>query len=355
MIDISLNLNETTLYPGESTGRRRDFLTPIDGEPGNFLLVVDSTATEKIIRCPTAGRYYLYEGREGHAKNAALVFGGAIHEGLELFYLGRSIDEQVAAIYKYFVDNPTPPDEYRTPQLAVQVLSHYREQCLIRVDYHDTTLTDGPQSSYPIIERPFEIPLGVLNIDAPIKLPQWETSQHANQIHVAWSGRIDRVVSNQPYNRIQDHKTTSIGGDQYIQSFQLSPQTLGYVWAARQMWPDLDIRGFQLNAIYQKKPSGTNGLMNKGPRGGEPSLSFFRANYDYTPERLDEWAHNMLTIIEDFCHCLVRGFFPMYTNHCFNKFGRCPYFDVDTIDNPDIRLRMLHSDAFKNVTWDPTA
>jgi hypothetical protein len=206
-----------------------------------------------------------------------------------------------------------------------------------------------------IIERPFELPLGVLVMDAWIKLPNWETPKYVKEIHVAWAGRIDRIVGSEPFNRVQDHKTTSIGGDQYIQSFQLSTQTLGYVWAARQMWPDLDIRGFQLNAIHLKKPSGSTGLMSKGPRGGEPALNFFRANYDYPPQRINEWQENMMMIIDDFAHNLVRGHFPMYTNHCFNKFGRCPYFDVCSIDNPEVRIRMLHSDAFKPVTWDPTS
>jgi hypothetical protein len=123
------------------------------------------------------------------------------------------------------------------------------------------------------------------------------------------------------------------------------------------MWPELDIRGFQLNAIHLKKPSNKSSLslLDKGPRGGEPALNFFRANYDYPPMRIDEWQRNMLTIVEDFVHSVKRQYFPMYTNHCFNKFGRCPYFDICSIDNPEVRLRMLHSDAFKNVTWDPTA
>jgi hypothetical protein len=314
-------------------------------------LVVDNTALEKIVRCPTAARYYLVEGREAHAKNAALTFGGAIHESLEQFYKGNGKDEQDKRMVKYFVDNPTPPDEYRTPVTAMQVTDHYREQCIVRVDYKDETLRDLDGL---IVERAFELPLGALDVDAMVKIPQWNEPRHVKRIYVAWAGRIDRVVRNEPYNRVQDHKTTSIGGDQYVQSFQLSPQTLGYVWAARQMWPDLDIRGFQLNAIHLKKPSGTVGLMNKGPRGGEPALQFFRANYDYTVERICDWQYNALTIIEDFVHSVVRRYFPMHTNHCFNKFGRCPYFDVCTIDNYDVRLRMLHSDAFKPVTWDPT-
>jgi hypothetical protein len=353
---INLTLSETQVIPPTAEFKKREFLTPIEGEPANYLLVMDNTAAEKVIRCPTAGYYYLIHGREPHAKNAALTFGGAVHEGIELYLQGRTVEDQNKGIIQYFVDNPAPPDEYRTPMMAVQVLHHYREQCLIREDYSSEKVLEDKDGK--IIERAFEIPLGVLEIGSKLKLPHWNEPQFVNQIHVAWSGRIDRVSFMQGLNRDVDVKTTSMGGDQFIQSFQLSTQTIGYVWAGQQIWPDLQMRSFGLDAIHLKKPSKSgfalDSLMSRGPRGGEPPLQFFRAYFDYGQERIDQWQHNMLTIIEDFVHCMVRDFYPLYTNHCFNKYGRCPYFDVDTLDNPDVRLKMLHSDAFKNVTWDPT-
>lgn len=354
MIDISLPLSETSVIPVEKVQPRREFLTHIEGD--DYLLVMDNTAAEKVIRCPTAGYYYIIQGREPHAKNAALTFGGAIHAGIEAFFKGRSDIEQDELIRTYFLENPAPPDEYRTVNTAVQVMKHYREQCRIRVDYSEEKLLSDKDG--PIIERAFELPLGVLEVDADIQLPQWNEPKRIENIHVAWSGRTDRASYLASANRAVDVKTTSMGGDQFIQSFQLSTQTIGYVWADQQMWPDLDIRSFALDAIHLKKPtkgSGLNGLMEKGPRGGEPALNFFRAYFEYGQERIDQWQHNMLTIIEDFVHCLVRDFFPLYTNHCFNKYGRCPYFDVDTIDNEVVRIKMLQSDAFKDVTWDPTA
>ena len=44
-----------------------------------------------------------------------------------------------------------------------------------------------------IIERPFELPLGVLEIDDLVRLPKWNESI-VRSIHVAWSGRIDLVA-----------------------------------------------------------------------------------------------------------------------------------------------------------------
>jgi hypothetical protein len=349
-----LPLSQTSVIPVDAPRKRREFLTHISDN--DYLLVMDNTAAEKVIRCHTAGYYYIIQGREPHAKNAALTFGGAIHEGIEAFFKGKPEAIQDKLIRQYFLDNPAPPDEYRTVEMAVQVMKHYREQCRVRVDYHDEqVLTD---KTGLIVERAFELPLGVLEIGEDIQLPTWPTPKRIDNIHVAWSGRTDRASYLASANRAVDVKTTSMGGDQFIQSFQLSTQTIGYVWADQQMWPGLGIKSFALDAIHLKRPtksSGMLGLMEKGPRGGEPALNFFRAYFEYGQERIDDWQHNMLTIIEDFVHSLVRNYFPMSTNHCFNKYGRCPYFDVDTIDNKDIRIKMLQSDAFKDVTWDPTS
>lgn len=354
MIDIALKTSETVLRFETPNAKRRDFLTPIPDLVGEYLLVLDNTALEKIVRCPTAGHNYLILGREPWAKNAALTFGGAIHDGIEAFYKGLDPTEQDAAIVKYFVENPTPPDEYRTVQNALMVMNHYREQTRIREDYKEYILSDDLGL---IIERPFELPLGVLEFgeDNMVYLPVWGSEPRlVTRVHVAWAGRIDRLTNQFAKNRVTDVKTTSIKGDQFIQGFQLSSQTIGYVWAARQMWPEFDILDFNLDAIFFKKPTGSNGLMERGPRGGEPPLDFFRANFDYSPARIDEWAANTLTIVEDFVHDFVRDFYPMYTFHCFNKFGKCPYHDVCTIDNRETRDRFLKSDAYKEVTWDPT-
>ena len=353
MIDISLSLSETQTIPVEAVRPRREFLTHI--EDNEYLALFDSTALEKIARCHTAGYYYLVRGREPHAKNAALTFGGAEHAGVEKLFLGGDSATQDRAITQYFTDNPAPPDEYRTLPMALQVMQHYREQMQVRVDYKEESVRSDDHGL--IVERPFEIPIGVLELNCDIQLPQWTEPQRVDNIHVAWSGRIDRVSFINNYSRVVDVKTSSMGGDQFIQTFHLSPQTIGYVWASQQMWPELEIRGFALDAIYLKKPTKGNamiGLMEKGPRGGEPALQFFRAFFEYSQLRIDQWQANTMAEIEDFIFSLKRNFFPLRTQHCFNKFGRCPYFDVDVIDNPDVRIKVLESDAFKDVTWDPT-
>lgn len=339
---------------------RRQLLTPLP-EPGEFLLVLDNTALEKFTTCPTAARNYLVLGREAHARNAALTFGGAIHAGLEAFLKGEGEDATTQAVLRYFTENPAPHDEYRTPQNAVDVLRHYA----VRSTFPDYAWEIKSDAVGPLIERAFELPIGVIEVESRIKglqgidphknIDETEGGVWVSRIHVAWSGRIDVVATIGGLTYVVDHKTSSIDGDQFIQDFILSNQTQGYVWAGRQLWPDLDIAGFQLNAIRVKKPSAGCGLMDKGPRGGAPALHFYRVPFEYTPSRISQWHNNALLIVEDFVASLVRNEFPMHTKWCFGKYGRCPYHEVCTIDDPGVRLNVLMSDQYKAVTWNPTA
>ena len=206
-----------------------------------------------------------------------------------------------------------------------------------------------------MIEKAFEVPLGRLDVNADIRLPEWPEPRRVKAIHVAWSGRIDLVAHVHGHNRIVDHKTTSLAGDQYVQQFALAHQTIGYTWVARILWPELNVTGFCLDSIALRRcTEDTKDLMSRGPRGGDAPLSFFKAYFDYNEERVEQWEANTLAIISDFVHCLVRNFFPMFTNSCFGKYGRCQYHDACEIENDQVRMRFLQGDSFKTVTWLPT-
>lgn len=353
MLNFNLDLNTTAVatIPPAPVGRPRELLTPLP-TPGHYLLVLDNTACEKFTTCPRAASYYLVHKREAHAKNAALIFGGAIHKGLERLALGGTVEEACAEVSTYFLENPAPPDDYRTVGNAVEIIRQYDIHTTLAPDYQQTILRD--KNDKPIVEQPFELPLGVIELDAQIQLPQWDSPRHVIAVHVAWSGRMDELVFTNEQNRVLDHKTSSIDGDQFIQDFQLSNQVLGYVWAAQQLYPEHNVSSFCLNVIRFKKPVANVGLTQKGPRGGEPALRFFRAYFQYTPDRVAEWANNTLAIVEDFIYSLSRNYFPLHTKWCFGKYGRCSYHDICTIDDQSMRVRLLNTEAFKDVTWNPT-
>lgn len=342
---ISLDTTKP-VNPPESDAPKRSLLTFISDD--DYLLVLDNSALEKFTTCPTSAMYYLVYGREAHARNAALTFGGAIHVGLERFHRGETSATWEPLVRDFFVNNPAPPDEYRTVENALTVLEEYAKRSRLP-DYELSILShDGP-----LVEKAFELPLGVVPVNKEIQLPHWDSPRFIRDIHVAWSGRIDLACECNGRNRILDHKTTSIGSEAFVSDFQLSNQTLGYTWTANKLWPELNISGFCLNVLWLKKPSKGVGICDRGPRGGDPALQFFRSYFEYSPERLAEWETNTLHIVSDFIHCLSRSFFPMHTKWCFGKYGTCPYHDVCTMNSPEMRLRFIQSEAFKSVTWNP--
>jgi hypothetical protein len=388
-LSLSLDLTGVNLNPEPKVAYTpRQLLTPLP-TPGEFLFVIDNSSLEVFTTCPTSAKYKLVMKREAHARNAALTFGGAIHEGLEMFLQHQCVNAIHAtsnedrmyqqemenqAILRFFSDHPTPLDEYRTVQNALAILAAYRVRSTMP-DYQWEIMSD---SDGPIIERAFELPLGVVEVGAWIEMP-WLTNEQLKQIriefdyslaltppttqtcvfvsriHIAWSGRIDAIAKVNGRIRVVDHKTTSIAGDSFVQDFQISNQVLGYVWAGRQMWPDFDLSAFCLNAIHFKKPTGAGPINAPGPRGGPSALNFFRAYFEYSPERVNDWADNCLTIVSDFLHCLVRDKYPRHTKWCFGKYGKCPYHDVCVQDSEVVRHNMLNSDMYKAVTWNPVA
>lgn len=360
---MNINTASATLTIPPHPSGRRPLLTPLP-EPGHFLLVLDNSSAEKFVTCPQSAYNYLVLGREAHAKNAALTFGGALHAGIEKLLVGVPLADAQSAVENFFTDHPAPLDDYRTVENAKQVLQHYELQS--RMPDYDWTILSDEQG--PIVERAFELPLGVLEVGADIAMPWLDDShviswhEHANgprttyvsHIHVAWSGRIDAVAHAHGMTRVVDHKTTSIAGDQVIQDFHLSNQTIGYVWAAKQLWPEHNPQGFCVNFIHFKRPSsGQKGLTEKGPRGGEPPLNFFRSYFQYSDERLAWWANNALTIVSDFVHNLVRNHFPSHTKWCFGKYGQCPYHPVCSEDSAELRAKLIQSDLYRPVTWNP--
>ena len=167
MIELTIDL--PAAHPPQPKGELRPLLTPLPQE-GHYLLVIDNSAMEHFTRCPTAGLYQLVHRREAYARNAALTFGGALHEALASLLRRLPEAEQDQAILQYFAENPAPPDEYRTAPLALQVMRHYRARQALP-DYEWSVLSDD--QGEPLIERPFELPLGVLEINTRLQLPDW--------------------------------------------------------------------------------------------------------------------------------------------------------------------------------------
>lgn len=350
LTDIPVNVQDRLNLP------QRKLLEPVPDEPNNYILAIDNSSLETFNVCSRYAEYYLVAGREPAIPSPALVFGGALHKGLEIIYRhGNNDDSRILAsraITDYFIDKPVDPDDYRTPALCLDVFAQYLVTHPVELF---TVLTD---EKGPWVERSFRLPLGEISLDKRIKYrpeqlltaqPTWMDSTQwgaadsfqVNHIYILWTGRIDLMIEWDGLFWVLDHKTTSRGGESFYEDFHMSQPAIGYAWAGEQLLGK-PVKGLVLNAFENHKPTRTG----KG-------LVLNRRRYEYTPEQRAEWEHNTLTLVSDFLHHLARGFFPMETKWCFGKYGKCKYFDVCRMPAGEQRRVLLNSPIYRNVTWSP--
>jgi len=344
----SIDLSSVSLAEPTLPGHRRYLLQYIS--PGVFALQIDNSSLEVFCTCPRAAEYKLVHARESGG-SAALVYGGAVHIGLETWYKHADEpsfwDEALPLIEDTFSKTPPPLGEWRTFEKCIDTLQRYIKK------YPTEPFSIQTYNGQPQIERAFSLPLTVVELNVqtdysfssivdpdtyPLELA--DQPVYISEVHVYWTGKIDMLIDldSRPY--ILDHKTTSVAGPQYFKEYELSQQTIGYCWAASRLY-GAPITDFLLNCIIGRKPT---------PSG--VGCEFTRQRYNYRPDQITEWETNITVLVSDFLSNLARGFFPQATKWCFGKYGECPYFQTCTLP-PSHRMAMLTSSAYRNVTWSP--
>lgn len=333
------NLNEVITAP--EVNPKRPLLTRIQGTD-DFILQLDNTTASIFQTCPRAAKFYSIYRRQ-RPDRASLIFGGAIHAGLEVIYKYGYEQEKagVVAILNHFEQHPyNTAGEWRTPTYAIEA---FRRYC----DYW-SLMDNFKPISVDWVEKPFALNIGsfVVNAKLPFTYAQLtdETSDeplYIATLHVQWTGKIDLVNTNgDELIYVTDHKTSSMGGLTFWADFVLGQQTHGYMWAAQEIL-GYHLAGFILNALLIRKPSKTG-----------VGFEFDRRVYYHTQPSLIEWKTDMLQTVESFVNALTHNEFPKYTPWCMGKYGACQYHDVCTLPQEQRRF-MLFSDMYANVTWSP--
>lgn len=344
--DDILGLDTSNAGPKQPDKPIRPLLEHIEGH--DYALRIDNSMLEVFQTCPRSALYYAVRRRQAPA-SPALAFGGAIHEGLALFYRQgfnkATLVEAQAAVNNFLALNPIPPEQWRTPELAVEVITDYYNHYGTIDPLRPIILPDGS----PCVENKFSLALGIMPINAEVPFPtstitdaQYDSpTTRINNIHILWTGRMDlgcTGVTSLPC--VCDHKTSSIGGKTFFEDFRLSQQTIGYCWALSQIIAQ-PVNTFILNAIIQRKPSRT---------GKNRTLE--RMTYRYDHDQIREWQCDVMCWVGLFVDSLCTSYFPKNTKWCMGKYGRCQYHDVCTLTGQE-RDIMLNSQVFENVSWSP--
>jgi len=326
------------------------------------LFIDNSGWMESITTCPRSLEYKQLYKRIPSTESAALNFGSAIHLALEhryRHYLAQPVGDQfyneIADLFNsFFESHPPMQEDYRNMNWAIEVVKRYMQRYSTE---SFSLLVD--KDNKPIVELAFALPLFTHQAWMVNSLTKEQRILYEKNdgIPVFYTGKIDLPVEIDNQIFICDHKTTSILGPSFFDQMKRTSQMRGYCWAFEQLTGQ-KTQGYMVNAIRVKAPPEyvTNPLAKS--RGKTMTVegwwqeSLQRERYQLNPGELDEWKSNTIANIEEMFWHYERGYFPMRTTYCVSKYGRCPYFDVCSLQ-PHDRGAYLASGLFQDLTWSP--
>lgn len=377
-------------------------------------LFIDNSMLELLNTCPRALQYNRLNQRILAAESPSLNFGSAIHLGLEFRYKTCANlpsdpfneSELNKIMTRHFDEHPCPVEDYRNLNWAMEVLKQYNrihgQEDFQLLEYEqpkdcsycegkgewtkenpDAGLQIGPEDheiepmklyqtcpfcsgtgkNKLMVELPFALPLFAFDTVKQEVHGDWGGSLPSlgpDEIGVFYSGRIDLPVlrdDNQIF--VIDHKTTSILGPTFFDDKKMSAQQKGYAWSFQRL-TGMKVRGYEVNAIRVKEPPQyvTNGTEPR--KGGKRqtlegwwSESIVRERFLLNEGELDEWYENVIELISEFFWRYSRNYFPMKTNWCVGKYGRCSYFDVCSTYPKEDRNLILNSGLYQDNLWSP--
>lgn len=284
-------------------------------------------------RCPLWYKTRILDNWTGRHKSAALGFGGAIHEGLAIWYKTRDPDAVIAALEAHLTDQPV--DDWRDLAHAKKVMLQYMN------NYFTEPFTIVPG----MVEVATALPTGLY-------LPLCEKCMNDNRVDPSWKpisgecencneplelieygGIFDTLVDFNGQIYVLEHKTTTQMGSYFFNQFKPNNQVTGYVWLARELSGRCD--GALINAIGLYKAQATR---------------FERHITTRSDFELDEWKQDLWTEA-----CLIQqhrvfGHYPMRTQAC-TLYGACEFYNVHTVNDPSVRQRLLEQDYVQS-TWE---
>lgn len=351
---LSISIDSPVTGPVLPPKPQRKLLRRIDSTD-DFILELDYSSISSFLECNRKGENALVHARQGLGTPTALNWGSLFHK-LEEFRLLNGLYPEVLSVQhetiaKWFVDHPVPVDEYRNAGRMIDTLAKYYK-LYANDSWHDmVTEVDGEK----MVERPFKIELCTIEMHDTVGYHESELviqspglldptkdrpSLFIARIHVLLTGKIDLVLSTPAGHFVVDHKTTSRGGREFEEAFGLSLQPRGYCYAAQQL--GIPVQGCILNGVICRP-------LTKTGTGTE----FIRQTFFYDTDLLTDYVDSMKAIVEDFVHCLVRGFFPQTGARSF--ISQCPRcdFQINCRLPRAQRAADLASPSYGDITWSP--
>lgn len=358
MLDTTLDPLSSPLVlsdprPTRPTYLTRKLLTPSPEHPDDYILEIDYSNVSEFLVCPRRFENKVIHSREAAKEQSALVKGQLFHT-LEDMRLRQEPDiqqKQQDAIVQDYIDNPVSHDDFRQQDFFVNVMHQYNKRYEKDGLPQKVLVVNGT----PFVERAFKIELMTIEINSVVpyyagqivKDLSVNATTYPNEklfirnLHIVYTGKIDAVLEEAGNLFVDDNKTTSRGGQEFLDYFNLSFQTRGYCWAVQKIL-NRPVIGAIVNAIIWRKETKTG-------KGTE----FQRPTYFYSQDSLSEWEDSMKAHCETIVSMLVRGYFPQTSLSFRSPCSWCDYQDNCRLPQAQ-RAGDLASNLYRDVTWNPT-
>lgn len=269
-------------------------LTPI------FPTLIDSTMRNDFVSCEKQFEYARIFGLQSKGGSVHLIAGGAFAKGCEVtrrkYYqdgmeeMDAIVEGVIAAWLEY--GDFDPGDRYRNKspeRVAYALVEYFTEYPLATDKIQPYFGADGK----PAIEFEFSFPLEVLHPESGDPL--------------LYGGRFDMVGDYMSELWVVDEKTATRLGPQWLKSFVLRGQLLGYTYAAKSF--GLPVNGFVVRGI-----------------------SFLKDYYGHAEQfevvpdyRLEQWREQLEVDAARMVSAWEQGRFSWAFGEACNAYGGCPY------------------------------
>ena len=307
---------------------------PPTWDPVNRRLRLSGSSLSRFQLCPRRGFLASILGlTKPLAAGPPAWFGGALPAGFATLLRGDALESAHAAVDTEYVGLELPPDEYRTPGLAHQVLDKLATQW--REDNWTVLERDGEQ----LVEYPFHLPLG-----------------RVDGVEVSWSGIVDLGVSWSNRQSIVDHKFTSRAPDYDTAKarYELSAAQLGYLWALEKLgWGDFD--SAVINTVVVRPPVARETAKTKPRIELGPS---HRLVIPYSSERKARWVGEVLRLAGWIVKMIdewerlpdIHSPFPRFDTGCSAWNRVCEYHPACSMHTEEDYLDVLESPDYTTTT-----
>lgn len=289
---------------------------------GRKSIVINNSSLEKFTQCPRAYQYYGCNERTKSSASHSLIFGTAIHAGLEARYNAlKNGGNPLQASLKGFNDAwnfEAHYDDHRDYNYGIHVLENY-------------------DSVWSFYEKEMEI----VDIEYPFEKEIFTVKdpETSKDIEVRWRGVIDLIYKKDGKTYLLDHKTTSILTPSYFAQYEINSQINGYIYTIQKA-TSKPVDFFTINAI------GTRKLSKTKPKLKDDDIAIFTT--EVNQESVEEWHSNLFAIVSNMVNCSKNEYWPMHTKNCIGKFGKCEFHDV-CVENKSNRGIILGSCLYTDV------